>query len=186
MSLVSAMPAVAKAEVIDEAVSFDSVYASTFEFAWRLLRRLGVPPSQLDDAAQEVFVTVHRKLRGFQGRSSVKTWVAGICARVASDVRRSLRRRGEPVQLSESLEDPRRDPHEAASSAQALRMVQQVLETFEEGQREVFVLTEMEQMSAPEISEALGVNLNTIYSRLRLARKAFDAAVATLALEERS
>jgi RNA polymerase sigma-70 factor, ECF subfamily len=42
----------------------------------------------------------------------------------------------------------------------------------------VFVMTDLEQMSAPEISEALGVNLNTVYSRLRAARAAFNEAVA--------
>src|SRR5437879_5462685 len=101
MSFVSVMPAVQKTGEVAATASFDSVYASTFDFAWRLLERLGVPHAQIDDAAQEVFVTVHRKLRGFQGRSSLKTWVAGIAARVASDARRAHRRRGQSVPLDE-------------------------------------------------------------------------------------
>ena len=54
-------------------------------FAWRALRRLGVPDADVEDVCQEVFVVVHRKLGDFEGRSSLKTWIYGICPRTASD-----------------------------------------------------------------------------------------------------
>ena len=182
MALASALPAVASQSEL--AISFEDVYAATFDFAWRLLKRLGVPDGHVDDAAQDVFVAVHRRLRDFAGRSTLKTWVAGIAVRVASDARRAQRRRGESVPLPDTLPDPRKSPLEVASNAEALRLVQLLLSGLQDDQREVFVLTEMEQMTAPEISLALGINLNTVYSRLRLARRDFDAAVQELALKE--
>src|SRR6185369_14121679 len=77
------------------------IYREHFDFVWRSLRRMGVPPTSMDDAAQDVFLVVHRKLAGFQGRSSVKTWLFGIVARVAHDHRRSEKRKGDPVRYEE-------------------------------------------------------------------------------------
>ena len=47
-------------------------------------------------------------------------------------------------------------------------------------QRAAFILFEVEGMSGPEVAEALAVPLGTAYSRLRLARVAFQAAVERL------
>jgi RNA polymerase sigma-70 factor (ECF subfamily) len=161
--------------------TFEEVYAQTFAFAWRLLRRLGVPEASLDDAAQDVFVIVHRRLAGFEGRSSLRTWVAGIALRVASDMRRSSRRRGEMValspELSEELTDVRPGPLERATSAQAFAVMQRMLAGLSEEQRDVFVLAELEQLTATEISVIVGAGVNTVYSRLRLARAAFETAL---------
>jgi RNA polymerase sigma-70 factor (ECF subfamily) len=55
--------------------------------------------------------------------------------------------------------------------------VQEVLGAMEPGRREIFVLAEVEELSAPEISDALSVPINTVYSRLRLARGEFRDAI---------
>ncbi len=60
---------------------------------WRNLRRLSVTDAQIDDATQDVFLVVHRKLADFAGRSSLKTWIFGVLFRVAADYQRSLRRK---------------------------------------------------------------------------------------------
>jgi RNA polymerase sigma-70 factor (ECF subfamily) len=59
------------------------------------------------------------------------------------------------------------------------------LEELPAPQREVFVLAELELESAPDIASALGVPLNTVYSRLRLARARFEAWVQTRPRGER-
>ena len=46
------------------------------------------------------------------------------------------------------------------------------------GRRAVLVLHEIEEMTAPEIAESLSLPINTVYSRLRLARQEFAAAAA--------
>ena len=68
--------------------TFKEVYEEQFRFVWRSLRRLGVRESDVADAAQDVFLVVHRRLDEFEGRSKVSTWLYGICYRVARDRRR--------------------------------------------------------------------------------------------------
>lgn len=165
--------------------AFDVLYDDHFDFVWRSLRRLGVPESALDDAAQDVFVVVHRRLAEFEARSTLRTWLFGIALRVAQRHRRSAgKRAGEP--LPEGLWDPDAlGPEDATARAHAVRLLHAVLESLEHDRRVVFVMMDLEQMSAPEVSDALGVNLNTVYSRLRAARRDFDATLARLRARSR-
>src|SRR5262249_49177614 len=142
----------------------------------RGLKSLGVRDYALDDAVQDVFVVVHRRLAEFERRSSVRSWVFGIAIRVAHDYRRRERRKGGLEPLDFEVVDNARDPHEEAAKAEALRELAIVLESLDDAKREVFVLAELEQLTAPEIAEALGVNVNTVYSRIRAARREFEAA----------
>lgn len=161
---------------------FDAVYAEHFSFVWRVLRRYGVSAAHLDDAAQETWVVVHRRLSTFEGRSSLRTWLAGIALRVASDHRRWRRRKDphEPIADEPVFAATSPSPEDALQRAQAAQLLDRLLDAIPEERRVVFVLTELEQMSAPEVSEALGVPVNTVYSRLRVARAEFDAAVTRL------
>jgi len=87
--------------------SFAQIYEEYFAFVWRSLRALGVSRSALDDATQDVFVVVHRRLSDFEGRSSLKTWLFGIACRVAANHRRSRERtshEGVEVRTIEALE----------------------------------------------------------------------------------
>ena len=164
---------------------FDAVYDECFELVWRMLRRMGVPDGSLEDAVQDVFLVVHRRFDEFQRRSATKTWVAGIAIRVAADHRRLQRRKGGLEPLAPGVADRRPDPLREAVQAEAVRRLNELLQELDDERREVFVLSELEQMTAPEISEALGVNVNTVYSRLRAARKSFDEALARQRSRER-
>jgi RNA polymerase sigma-70 factor (ECF subfamily) len=157
---------------------FTALYDEHFDFVWRSLWRLGVREAAFDDALQEVFVVVHRRLDDFEGRSSLRTWLFSIALGVARNHRRQLRRKGEPLVLSEDVPDPGPGPHEQVVRSEALREVDRLLEALDEDRRAVFILVELEQMTAPEVADALGLNLNTVYSRLRLARQDFENALA--------
>jgi RNA polymerase sigma-70 factor (ECF subfamily) len=165
--------------------TFDAVYDEHFAFVWRSARRLGVSEAAVDDVVQEIFLVVHRRLDDFEARSSLKTWLFGIALRVVRDHRRSLRRKAPHSLRPEAPVDPdalrataATGPHEAAARAEAVRVLHELLDALDDDKREVFVLAELEQMSAPEIADALGTNVNTVYSRLRVARQAFDEALA--------
>lgn len=152
---------------------FEAVYQGHFDFVWRSLRRLGVPESSIDDATQDVFVVAHRALPGFRGDSSIKTWLFAIAYRVARKHRPSP---SEEELDAEHLFDPSaRSPQDVTLEEEARQLLYRILGSLEEGRRAVFILAELEGMSAPEIGEALGVKLNTVYSRLRLARADFEA-----------
>lgn len=169
------------------AYRFEDVYDEHFAFVWRTVRRLGVPDRSLDDAAQDVFIVVHRRLTEFEGRSSLRSWLFGIARRVARDHRRRVSRKERGEALPESLADPLApNPREAASHNQAAAVLHGLLDTLDDDKREVFVLAELEQMTVPEIAAAIEVNLNTVYSRLRAARQAFDKAVHRYRARERS
>jgi RNA polymerase sigma-70 factor (ECF subfamily) len=177
--------ALASMDRISSLPTFASVYEEHFTFVWTSARRLGVPEAFVEDAVQEVFVIVHRRLDEFEGRSSMKTWLFGILRNVTREVRRSIRRKSP----HHARPDARVDPHDLVAAAEDRpdqlaersddnRVLHALLDRLDDDKREVFVLAELEQFSAPEIAEALGTNVNTVYSRLRHARHEFAEAAA--------
>ncbi len=158
-------------------LAFERVYEEHFDFVWRSARRLGVVDEALDDVAQEIFLVVHRRLAEFEGRSSLRTWLYAIARRVVSDHRRSARRKRPHTPLPETLSSAA-TPHGDAVRQEAAAILHAFLGSMPDEQREVFVLAELEQMTAPEIAEATAAPVNTVYSRLRLARQAFERCVA--------
>jgi RNA polymerase sigma-70 factor, ECF subfamily len=188
MSVVPSEPSLARARQgaqaqVPPALDFETVYEEHFDFVWRSMGRLGVDPSAVEDAAQDVFVIAHRRLAEFEGRSSVKTWLFGVALRVAHDHRRAARRKRSQGFIPEADTDSIADtaapsPLDSATRAEAVERLKAILGELDEDRRAVFILAELEQMSAPEIAEAVGANLNTVYTRLRAARRAFNEAVA--------
>lgn len=158
-----------------------ALYEEHFAFVWRTARRLGVPERSLEDAAQDVFLVVHARLASFEGRSSVRTWLFGIVRRVARD-HRALKRSHVDAEegACEALPSPEGGPDERAARAESARVLHELLDGLEDDKREAFVLAELEQLTMPEVAEALGLNLNTAYSRVRAARRELDEALARL------
>ena len=155
------------------------IYELYADFVFRSLKRLGVPDSDVGDAVQEVFLAVHRTLAQFEERCSIKTWLFTICRSIARDRRRKAHQRYEVLDASLVGREPdaRSDLATRVEERQQLAELEAILETIDEDQRIVFVLFEIEAMTGAEISEALGIPLGTVYSRLRLGRAAFRAAV---------
>lgn len=159
------------------ALDFDAVYTETAGFVWTNARRLGIVPSQLDDVVQDVFVVVHRKLPSFEPNAAVKTWVCGILINVVRDRRRAHARKGQYESYAVSPDKlPSHDtPERAASTSEALRLVQRVFGQMSHDRVELLVLSLLECMSVTEIAAATEQNENTLRSRLRAARQEFDA-----------
>lgn len=164
-----------------------ALYDACVDVVWRVLARLGVPSADLEDAVQDTFVLAHRRRGEFRGQSRPSTWVVGIAVRVAHDHRRRAQRKpSEPLEpLVGQLRDERPAPDERAALAQASALVQRLLEQLEPAQRDVFVLIELEGLTAPEVAELTEAPLNTVYSRLRLARARFESLVSALQRAER-
>lgn len=171
-------------------LSIEAVYEAHFRYVWRCLRGLGVREQALDDAAHDVFLVVQRKLSSFDGGDArLTTWLYEIALRVA---RRYRTQTAKDAQRSVSLVPP--EPEEESElalpvqtcspceleSAERLALARRALAVLDADKREVFVLGCVEQRSAPEIAELTGVPLNTVYSRLRAARRAFAAEVTRL------
>jgi RNA polymerase sigma-70 factor, ECF subfamily len=158
------------------APGFETVYREHHAFVWRSVRRLGVPDADVDDLVQEVFVVVHRRLAEFEGRSAITTWLFGIAYRVMQEHRRSGMARARREQQVEGGRPPT-EPDRRLSRVEAVGVLDELLERLDEDQRGVFVMAEVVKLTAPEIAELTGAKLNTVYSRLRLARRAFDESL---------
>jgi len=152
-------------------VALTEAYDQHASTVFRLLRRLGVSESAAADALQDVFVVAWRRHQEFEGRSSARTWLCGIALRVARDYRRERDRR---LREHGDVDMPAQGPSPEAQAAQAaaLRRLDALLAQMSEPLRECFVLVEVEQLQAPEVAELLCVPVNTVYSRVRLARAA--------------
>lgn len=170
--------------------SFHSVYEEYFKFVWRSLRRLGIPRAALDDAVQEVFLVVHRRLPDFEGRSSLKSWLFGIALNVTQHAtRRTARHHPRDLPAPEvvaATTPPVTTPQDELLRAEALEVLYRVLDELSPERRATFVMAELEELSAPEIAEAMDVPVNTVYSRLRLARQDFEAALKRVRAGKRS
>jgi RNA polymerase sigma-70 factor, ECF subfamily len=140
-------------------------------FVWRTLRHLGIREADLPDVCQDVFITVHRKIEGFEGRSSMRTWLYGICLRTASDHRRRayVRREYPAAEPPPSSVEPTQ--HADYERTEARRLLAELLDELDEDKRAVFVLYEIEELCMKEVADIIGCPLQTAYSRLHAARK---------------
>ena len=167
----------------DRQRAFRIAYDAHVAFVWRNLRRLGVMDRDVEDKCQEVFVVAHRRWEEFVDRGhGPRAWLFQIVLRVASDARRHKRRHpvdpdGGIAQDRQSVEAPQAS---AVARKQALDLLDRALASIDIGRRAVLVLHEIEQMTAPEIARTLELPLNTVYSRLRVARIELDAELARL------
>jgi RNA polymerase sigma-70 factor (ECF subfamily) len=158
--------------------SFKELYRELFPFVWRTLRVLGVPHTCLDDATQDVFLVVHRQLHGFEQRSSPRTWVFTITQNVASNYRRREHRKGGLLPIDPEIPSREPTPEGDIRRARAWDFVKQFVASLDEAKRAVFILTQLEGMTASEVSDALAIPVNTVYTRLHHARSAFREALA--------
>jgi RNA polymerase sigma-70 factor (ECF subfamily) len=172
----------------DPSMDFRAFYEENVALVWRTLFRLGVAKADLPDAVQEVFLVAYRKLPEFEGRSKISTWLVGISYRVASDRRDLAHVRREVGEGPELLtqRDHRPDPEEMAEQRERVALLDELLAELRPYQREVFVMFELEELAGKEIAAIVDAPIKTVFSRLRLAREAFAAAMARRRLADPS
>jgi RNA polymerase sigma-70 factor, ECF subfamily len=159
-----------------------SVYRAHHRFVWRSLVRLGVPDDRVSDGVHDVFMVVARRLHEFEGRSSIRTWLFAIAMRVAQSVRRDDARE---IRRREKVGEATRESHDPHVRADAARTLRDLLAHLDDDKRAVFIMAELEGMTAPEIAGVLGIRVPTVYSRLRLARSSLERVVARHQARER-
>ncbi len=174
-SSISSSSSATQREVGCRARAFEAAYRDYAPLIWRTLARLGVPADDLDDALQDVFTVVHRKLPEFEGRSTLRTWIYAIAIRVARK-RRSRRQMHAPLEAEPCADT--KSPFDQLVVLEGMELFDAIVSQMDEAKRHIFVLREVEQLSAPEISKITGVKLFTVYSRLRVAKRFFECALA--------
>jgi RNA polymerase sigma-70 factor (ECF subfamily) len=161
----------------DLEVGFVEIYRAQFAYVWRALRRLGVREDDLADVTHDVFVVVHRKLGDYDASRPLKPWLFGICFRTALDRKRKASSFREALVDEIVAASPLPASDELVSAREAHDAVMRALDALDDDKRAVFVMHELEGLSMPEVAQLIDAPLNTLYSRLRLAREAFVAAV---------
>ncbi|MFT3926439.1 MAG: sigma-70 family RNA polymerase sigma factor [Myxococcales bacterium] len=156
--------------------TFQAVFQAHAPFVWRVLRRYGVKPADLEDLCQEVFLVVFRKLSSFEGRSSVRTWLYEIARRTALAHRRGVRTRSEVETPALELSGNSRTPERELEDRRAMAWLEHTLAQLDEDKREAFVLHEIEGMTLAEVAAAVGAPVNTVHYRVHAARGLIQAA----------
>jgi RNA polymerase sigma-70 factor, ECF subfamily len=139
------------------------------------LRHLGVPPGELEDAAQDVFVQVIRYLARFERRADFKTWLYKLCISQAA----RLRRRWKLAAAWRWLWPGDREPAATRdwTEAEVAQRLRGALDRMKAIHRTVFVLYELEGLSGREVAAATGLPFATVRRRLHNARREFEAII---------
>lgn len=156
--------------------TFEEVYAQGFPHVVRWIRAFGGLDADLEDLAQETFVVVRRQLSKFDGRN-LAGWLYLITQRTVRDYRegawfrRALGQRHDDRRLRRESIAPQPDPSQVLEHREGVRFLTQLLAQISESHRTAFILFEIEGYTGEEIAQLEDVPLNTVWSRLRNARK---------------
>jgi RNA polymerase sigma-70 factor (ECF subfamily) len=182
--LPDAAPVPARAGASDRP-TLRAVFESEFSYVFASLRRLGVREADLEDVTHDVFLVVHDKLADFDPTRPLRAWLFGIAFRVASDYRRRAHHRREVHDADREAVDPSPPVEGRIADAERRHLLLDALEALDVDKRAVLVMHDIDGHTAPVIAAALGIPLNTVYSRLRLARAEMRAAVESVRREQR-
>lgn len=150
----------------------ERLYAEHHGFVWRVAGRFGIEPHEREDLVQDVFLVVYHALDRYEQRGAMTSWLFGITRGLARNRVRLRERRRRSLH---ALPPPEPGHTRATDDVEASQILGRFLASLPPRQRAVFELAEIEGLTGPEIHTATGWKLNTIYTRLRAARQAFDA-----------
>ncbi len=160
--------------VVELSPAFRSLFDAEFAHVCRTLQRLGVRPADLKDVAQELFLAVHQRLGEYDPARPLRPWLFSFALRLAANYRRLSRNR------SHVSDEALAERSSGQPDAEARDLVLGALGELDFDRRVALVMHDLEGFAALEIAEQLGLNVNTVYSRIRLARDDFRSAVAQL------
>jgi RNA polymerase sigma-70 factor (ECF subfamily) len=159
--------------------AFIAVYREHVRFVWRLCRSFGVCASHVDDVVHDVFLVLRRRLPDRPGDAPLLGWIAGITRNVVMHHHRAGARRDARLRAVDWAPTGS-SPDQELGQREAAALLQSFLDGLEPRKREVFVLMEIEGLSAPETATVVDAKIATVYTRLRAARREFASFLATL------
>lgn len=159
---------------------FRVLFQSECSYVFHSLRRLGVQERDLEDVAHEVFLAIHKKLDDYDPARPLRPWIFAFAYRFASDYRKLARHRRERGDDDIEAVDATASVDERIDAERSRLLVLEALDALDLDKRAVFVMHEIDGVAIPAVAASLGIPVNTAYSRLRLAREGFAAAVKRL------
>jgi RNA polymerase sigma-70 factor (ECF subfamily) len=160
-------------------LDFRTIFELEVGYVMRTLRRLGVAPADLEDLAHDVFLAVHQRLESYDPARALRPWLFGFAFRVASHYRRKAGRET-ALDHVDRVVDGADGPDALLEKETRRKLVLAGLDAIELSRRAVFVLHELDGVTCDEIARTLEIPVGTAYSRLRLARQDFSAAMNRL------
>ena len=157
--------------------SFREMFDSSLAYVCRVLRRLGVGPADIEDAAQEVFTAIHGRWNEYDPERPLRPWLFSFAFRIAANWRRRAQRIPEGEPESTEVADLR-SPEQAVLEQETRALVLAVLDRMPFERRDVFVMHDIEGLDAKSVAQLLDIPTNTVYSRLRVAREEFETGIA--------
>jgi RNA polymerase sigma-70 factor (ECF subfamily) len=151
---------------------FDAIYDAEFDYVWRTLGRMGIPEHEIPDTVHDVFLVLCRRWNDVDIERPMRPWLFGVARRVASDLR--AKRREQLLDI-----EPHAGPPTNPLVAQR-NLVWNALATLDDDHRTVIILHDLEGHTGAEIATMLDIPVNTVHSRLRLARAALLVTVRKL------
>ena len=165
--------------------TLEALYRDQWDFVVRVARRLGGRNFPAEDAAQEVFLVVERRLATYEPRARVTSWLYAITLNVVRGTRRRMQLESEyRADEEEGLEVPlvAPDPVEVFEAADAL---ESIVNGMAPRKREVFLLAEFDELPCADIARIVGVKEATVWSRLHYARRELAAQIERWRATER-
>ncbi|MGA9524262.1 MAG: RNA polymerase sigma factor [Myxococcaceae bacterium] len=164
----------------DHQAMFSAIYRRELPYVWKSISRLGARDRDREDLAHDIFATAYRQWHKYDPARPVRPWLFGISYRVVLDYKRKHSYHREDVVEAIEVQDEARTAEDKLAAAQGWDLAMRALDALELDRRAVFVMHEIDGHPIPEVAAAIGIPLNTAYSRLRLARRDFNLEVAAL------
>ncbi|HWK66291.1 MAG TPA: RNA polymerase sigma factor [Rhizobiaceae bacterium] len=180
-----------------DAEAFRTIMKRNNQRLYRIARGVVRDDAEAEDIVQEAYLRAFAHLAAFRGGSSLSTWLSRITINEAlGRLRRNRRAKGAGLVPTEAAEAeiirfPRKydeiDPERTMAQRQILQLVEQATDNLPEAFRTVFVARVIEGMSVEETAELLGLNHQTVKTRLHraraLLRKELDAKIGPILLD---
>lgn len=170
--------------------AFHALFASTCQHITHQAARMRVPTYAIDDVVQDTYLIAFRRLPEFRGTAALRHWLSSILKNVVRNYFRQQRRRGRGEALSSEVVDPSQlvdgspGPDELVSSHQTAQAVRNAMKRLDRAQANVFQSVELEGSTVAEIANETSTKPQTVYSRLKAARRVFRRAMLQRALAQ--
>lgn len=143
-----------------------------FDLLWRSARRLGLDAGRAEDVAQKAFVIASEKIDSIE-LGKERAFLLGVVSKLSSDARKSAFYRSSVFspEMMERAMDTRSRPESRLAEKELRGLLDAAIGSLDEDLRTVFVLSQIEDLSQPEIADALSIPMGTVASRLRRAKE---------------
>lgn len=170
-------PLIARAQAGD-AAALEAVLVEAAPITLRFGRRVCGPGADAEDAAQDALISIAEHLGDYEGRAAFSTWVYAIVKSTCSRRRRRLEARSSvPLEDVGERSDGRSLPEADLAKHEAVSQLERALDRLDPADREVIALRDIEELSAEDAAQTLGISVGALKSRLHRARAALREAL---------